>query len=462
MDDVTNLRTASTCPVIISDTSGQKRVYNMSAFAGVHVHGANDIFDYCGLDMTEVFQAAPHKFVPFQGETGTVEQFNRADVFTCLGTVAAGTTFRPTPAPGPPPSPATPYPCLTAGYTYIIKQAILAKFNSLPDHAAKSAFNGGLTRLAFHDSTTYLKTSNEGGPDGCLNLDDPDNAGLAHHVEMMEVLWQPFKNRISRADFWYLAAVTVVEHAGGPSIPFRYGRKDCTNETFARNNDKHRLPDAQRDWHYVQGFFGWACGFSDREITALMGAHVLGRTHANNSGFDGPWVTGTNAGLKFDNQFYLGLMTVEWIKEPNNFTNFPGRYQWNQGGVGSGLQMFLTSDVALLITNPNDPRCTSSLLDTTTLSAAEAVPKDPDCLKNNVTFLIVDEYARSQAIFFRDFSIAFQKLCELGYPNGTLIPPGTCFPGAETFNDPPVPGVSGVGPVVSVSFFVVFVLSVLV
>lgn len=49
-------------------------------------------------------------------------------VFTCLGTVLAGSTFTPTPAPVVPPSPPPPvYPCLTAGYTYTIKQVLKRK-----------------------------------------------------------------------------------------------------------------------------------------------------------------------------------------------------------------------------------------------------------------------------------------------------------------------------------------------
>jgi hypothetical protein len=433
---------ASSCPVIIQDFSGLKRVYEMSSFGAIHPHGAHDIEQFCGQDMTRTFVDGPHNFQPFMGETGMLGPYNRSSLFTCVGIFAASTLAPSPPTPAPAIANFSLLPCLSLGKEYQMRQAILNKFHSIPvslHNEKRAAFNGGVVRLAFHDAATYSRISNDGGADGCINLADHDNAGLKVHVDMLEELWTPFKERISRADFWYLAAVTAIENAGGPRIPFRYGRQDCTAETLLQNNGAGRLPLANRDWKYVQGLFQFAMGLSDREITALMGAHVLGRAHPENSGFDGPWVSGPSPGMLFSNQFYLALQTVEWVKFENNYTGFTGKFQWNQEGLASGGQMFLTSDVLLLLTNADDPACTSSLIDSSA-PVDVAVPKDRDCIKNDATFPIVDEYSRIQANFYRDFAAVYQKVSELGYGNGSLIPPGTCFPGALIVtSDPPVP-----------------------
>ena len=42
-------------------------------------------------------------------------------------------------------------------------------------------------------------------------------------------------------------------------------------------------------------------GFDDREIVALSGAHALGRCHAENSGYVGPW---QGAPTVFSNVYY--------------------------------------------------------------------------------------------------------------------------------------------------------------
>ncbi len=39
------------------------------------------------------------------------------------------------------------------------------------------------------------------------------------------------------------------------------------------------------------------------------GGHTVGRCHLERSGFDGPW---THSSLKFDNEYFKNLMTLEW------------------------------------------------------------------------------------------------------------------------------------------------------
>ena len=50
-------------------------------------------------------------------------------------------------------------------------------------------------------------------------------------------------------------------------------------------------------------------GFNAREITALSGAHTLGRCHADRSGFEGLW---TAEPLVFDNAYFIDLLNTKF------------------------------------------------------------------------------------------------------------------------------------------------------
>ena len=67
--------------------------------------------------------------------------------------------------------------------------------------AAKPA----MVRLTFHDCV--------GGCDGCLNVNDPDNAGLEDLVADLEAVYQSegLSSVISRADMWALLGVWAVQ-----------------------------------------------------------------------------------------------------------------------------------------------------------------------------------------------------------------------------------------------------------
>ena len=67
--------------------------------------------------------------------------------------------------------------------------------------AAKPA----MVRLTFHDCV--------GGCDGCLNVNDPDNAGLEDLVADLEAVYQSenLGSIISRADMWALLGIWAVE-----------------------------------------------------------------------------------------------------------------------------------------------------------------------------------------------------------------------------------------------------------
>ena len=64
--------------------------------------------------------------------------------------------------------------------------------------------------------------------DGCLNINNPDNAGLAPVITALDSVYNGNHNSaMSRADFWVLASIVAVEDAvckanEGPCDPEEY------------------------------------------------------------------------------------------------------------------------------------------------------------------------------------------------------------------------------------------------
>ncbi|KAF7092305.1 hypothetical protein CFC21_094802 [Triticum aestivum] len=173
-----------------------------------------------------------------------------------------------------------------------------------------------LVRLGWHDSGTYDKNIEEwpqrGGADGSLRF-DPElshgaNAGLTNALKLI----QPIKDKypgITYADLFQLASATAIEEAGGPKLPMKYGRVDITAPEQCP--PEGRLPDAgpRLPAEHLR-----------EEIVALSGAHTLGRSRPDRSGWgkpetkytkDGPGEPGgqswTAEWLKFDNSYFKDI-----------------------------------------------------------------------------------------------------------------------------------------------------------
>ena len=150
-------------------------------------------------------------------------------------------------------------------------------------------------RLAWHSSGTYDKMSKSGGSGGGTirfkeELAHGANAGLDKAVAWLEPVHKKHP-QVSYADLYTLAGAESIEAMGGPAVPWRAGRVDAMTPDAVTPDG--RLPEAdagrpEATAASLRKVFG-RMGFVDREIVALSGAHALGRCHAENSGYVGPW-----------------------------------------------------------------------------------------------------------------------------------------------------------------------------
>ncbi|KAL6899788.1 hypothetical protein ACP4OV_006446 [Aristida adscensionis] len=235
-----------------------------------------------------------------------------------------------------------------------------------------------MVRLGWHDSGTYDKNIEEwpqrGGADGSLRF-DPElshgaNAGLINALKLI----QPIKDKypgISYADLFQLASATAIEEAGGPKIPMKYGRVDVTAPEQCP--PEGRLPDAgPRDpaEHLREVFY--RMGLDDKEIVALSGAHTLGRSRPDRSGWGKPETKYTKDG---PGEPGGQSWTVEWLKFDNSyFKDIKER-----------------RDQDLLV-----------------------LPTDAALFEDPSFKVYAEKYAEDQEAFFKDYAEAHAKLSDLG------------------------------------------------
>jgi cytochrome c peroxidase len=234
-----------------------------------------------------------------------------------------------------------------------------------------------MLRLAWHSSGTYDKKTNTGGSDGATMRFPPEkdfaaNAGLFRARDALEPVKKQFPE-ITYADLWTLAGVVAIEEMGGPKVAWRPGRRDAVSGQECPPDG--RLPDADKGSlsgtvQHIRDIF-YRMGFNDQETVALIGAHAVGHTHKQFSGYDGPW---TRAPTTFSNELFRELLENKWTLR-----------KWN------GPDMFEdpTGEIIML---PTDM----------------ALNWDKEFRK------YVEIYAADQDRFFEDFAKAFQKLEELG------------------------------------------------
>lgn len=241
------------------------------------------------------------------------------------------------------------------------------------------SFGPVVLRLAWHASGTYDKATGTGGSNYATMRFEPEslhgaNAGLHVAREVMEKVKQEF-SWISYGDLWTLAGVAAVQEMAGPKIPWRPGRIDGFESHVPPDG---RLPDASQGASHIRDIF-YRMGFDDQEIVALVGAHALGRCHADRSGYDGPW---TFSPTMFTNDFYKLLFDEKWV--------------WKKWNGPKQLEDKKTKSLMML---PTDYVLTQ---DKSFKKYAKAYADDVD-------------------LFFKDFSAAFAKLLELGVPTQQFV-----------------------------------------
>ncbi|XP_042385234.1 probable L-ascorbate peroxidase 6, chloroplastic/mitochondrial [Zingiber officinale] len=217
-----------------------------------------------------------------------------------------------------------------------------------------------LVRLGWHDAGTYNKNIEEwpkcGGANGSLRfeieLKHAANAGLVNALKLIQPIKDKYPN-ITYADLFQLASATAIEEAGGPQIPMKYGRLDVSGPEQCP--EEGRLPDAgpRSPADHLRDTF-YRMGLNDKEIVALSGAHTLGRSRPDRSGWgkpetkytkDGPGAPGgqswTVQWLKFDNSYFkeikerkdedlLVLPTDAALFEDPNFKVYATKYAEDQ------------------------------------------------------------------------------------------------------------------------------------
>ncbi|KAK4433708.1 L-ascorbate peroxidase T, chloroplastic [Sesamum alatum] len=183
-----------------------------------------------------------------------------------------------------------------------------------------------LVRLGWHDAGTYNRNIEEwpqrGGANGSLRfeveLKHGANAGLVNALKLLQPIKDKYSN-VTYADLFQLASATAIEEAGGPKIPMKYGRVDVSGPEECP--EEGRLPDAgpPSPAAHLRDVF-YRMGLNDKEIVALSGAHTLGRSRPDRSGWgkpetkytkDGPGAPGgqswTVQWLKFDNSYFKDI-----------------------------------------------------------------------------------------------------------------------------------------------------------
>lgn len=235
-----------------------------------------------------------------------------------------------------------------------------------------------LVRLGWHDAGTYNKNIEEwpkrGGANGSLRfeieLKHGANAGLVNALKLL----QPIKDKysdVTYADLFQLASATAIEEAGGPKLPMKYGRVDVSAPEECP--EEGRLPSAgpPNPADHLREVF-YRMGLNDKEIVALSGAHTLGRSRPDRSGWGKPETKYTKNGPGAPGG---QSWTVEWLK----FDNFYFK------------DIKEKKDEDLLV-----------------------LPTDAVLFEDPSFKAYAEKYAEDEEAFFKDYAEAHAKLSNLG------------------------------------------------
>lgn len=289
-------------------------------------------------------------------------------------------------------------------------------------------------RLGLHDCV--------GGCDGCLNLANPDNAGLEEIVVNLENLYwnNGYSEVVGHADFWALAATVAVERGvvnanigkcgcengcpmPTPNFDYLWGRQDCDSSPLT--GKMNTFPSPAMSSEEMFEYFNQTFGFNSQEVVALLGAHSLGGADSEDSGYNGVWTPGI-AAFSFDNSFYKLMIdtAVQWtIRDVSVLPAFEGtgqRWQWE--GVddktmkenGRVPYMFFNTDFDVFFNVTVDETGKPTCILDTGCPQINACGLDGTCAKSE-TYEIAELYAKDAKAFMRDFQLVFDKMLRTGY-----------------------------------------------
>ena len=309
---------------------------------------------------------------------------------------------------------------------YVIRRAsrdILRQINSekIPSSAGTEyPLIGGFARLIFHDCI------GDGGCDGCLDINIPPNAGLIRYITTLDGLFTSrYADKMSRADFYALAAVVGLEKATSYSqdkfrgrYQLKFGRKDCS--TVPHEDSKNKFPSALGNIDDTLSFFAKEFGFNTRETVALLGAHTLGRVRMETSGFEGRWVRntsidGVNPASVLDNEYYKEILRP-WVQvDITSPFNGRSKAQWQDPNTPANtvstrlnpdqLPMLLNSDFCFLLN--------FTVIDASGHIGCRLCPPSnilPGCCTLSSTLPLVSQYANDNRLWLSDFTDVFMKM----------------------------------------------------
>jgi hypothetical protein len=297
-----------------------------------------------------------------------------------------------------------------ASYTPLSTSNYTTAYNALVSYFKANITNQLLAaRLAFHGCV--------GGCDGCLNINQSDNAGLSSIVTALDSLYTAnYSTQMSRADFWAisgLAAVgqginlansncTTTKNCNVPALStvFRSGRVDCSTAPYTSTN--YTFPSGAMNNTAMLSFFSTYFGFNATQVAALMGVHTLGFALPQNSGYTGIWKPSNVA--TFTNAYYQEMLNsnMNWTAanrvQPANATA-----KWAWFGNSSGLETFmLHTDFEVFYTvtmdSNSDPTCSVS---SSNLTCAQAS-----------TYSTAYTYSTNVTRWITDFSSVFGLMLE--------------------------------------------------
>ena len=311
-----------------------------------------------------------------------------------------------------------------------------------PCHAQNGEAVGALLRLAFHDAAGGGGPLGAGGPNGCVDATTSKNAGLADVQARLDLARAPFVGEVSRADFFVLAANVAVELAtttpdspagraalaasglepvGAPLVlEMRFGRLD---DASCAGRDGVFLPDPSCTWLGLVDVFGTGGRFqmNNAEVTAIMGAHSVGRLHKGASGLSGGWSATQSS---FSTSYFRSLLTQGFSLDA---TQSPDVYV-GSGPSADGAEdlVMLRADIELVAmtvpTSDSEDFANSPAVSTTCRAFGPGVSAAPGaCPFQARSIDVVRSFAApgGTGAFFATWSTAWTKLTQLGYlPSG--------------------------------------------